>query len=153
MTAPVKSSTLKSDRFTIQDLTREFDVTSRTLRHYEDQGLLTPAREGQSRIYSGADRARLAWILRGRNVGFSLAEISEMLDLYNLGDGRATQRLVTLEKCRHRIKALESQRADIDATIKELNGFCDLIDDLDLCPDTGKLISKTTGKKPKIHMP
>lgn len=143
----------KEERFTIKDLTREFDVTSRTLRHYEEQNLLTPSREGQNRVYSAADRTRLAWILRGRNVGFSLSEIAEMLALYDVGDGRTTQRLVTIDKCRARINALEAQRADIDATITELSGFCDLLEDLTPCSETGRLISRSTGKKLHFQKP
>lgn len=119
-----------SQTWTISDLSREFGVTPRTIRFYEDENLLTPAREGQNRIYSARDRARLAWILRGRRVGFSLAEITEMLDLYDLDDGRETQRQVTLEKCRDRLAALENQRADLDATIDELAGFCRLLEEL-----------------------
>ncbi len=114
-------------RYSIADLAREFDVTPRALRFYEAQGLLAPARQGQTRLYSAADRARLAWILRGKRVGFSLAEIAEMLDLYALGDHRITQRRRTLAKCRERIAALESQRADIDQMIAELEAFTELL--------------------------
>jgi DNA-binding transcriptional MerR regulator len=119
-----------SQTWTISDLSKEFGVTPRTIRFYEDEGLLTPQRDGQNRIYDARDRARLAWILRGRRVGFSLAEITEMLDLYDLDDGREKQRTVTLEKCRERLAALVSQRADLDATIDELNSFCRLLEEL-----------------------
>jgi DNA-binding transcriptional MerR regulator len=111
------------ETFTITDLAAAFNVTPRAIRFYEDQGLISPQRAGQARIYSRRDRARLAWILRGKNVGFSLAEIREMLDLYDAGDGRAKQRKLTIEKCRQRIDALREQRADIDATIDELESF------------------------------
>ena len=116
--------------YTITDLCEEFDVTPRALRFYEDEGLIAPRRHGLSRIYGWRDRARLAWILRGKRVGFSLAEIREMIDLYDIGDGRQVQRQVTLERCRARIRTLEQQKHDIDAALAELNEFVALIEPL-----------------------
>jgi len=124
--APVASRD-DCDHFTISDLSSEFDVTARALRFYEDEGLIAPERRGLHRIYSHRDRARLAWILRGKRVGFSLAEIREMIDLYDIGDGRQAQRQVTLERCRDRIATLSRQKADIDAAIAELQGFVELL--------------------------
>ena len=114
--------------YSISDLCEEFGVTARALRFYEDEGLIAPERRGTARIYSHRDRARLAWILRGKRVGFSLAEIREMIDLYDIGDGRNTQRNVTIERCRARIEALTAQKRDIDDAIAELDEFVSLLE-------------------------
>jgi DNA-binding transcriptional MerR regulator len=104
--------------YTISQLAREFAVTPRALRFYEDKGLLTPRREGLNRVYSHRDRARLQLILRGKRVGLSLIEIKEILDLYKV-DQRA-QAQTALKKYKARIVALEVQREDIDAAIETL---------------------------------
>ncbi|HYS49118.1 MAG TPA: MerR family DNA-binding transcriptional regulator [Xanthobacteraceae bacterium] len=109
------------DVFTIQDLTKEFGVSARTLRFYEEKRLLDPRRNGEQRLYSRRDRARLRYVLLGKSVGFSLEEVREMLDLYDLGDGQRTQLQVTLAKFQERIVRLERQRADIDRAIAELS--------------------------------
>ncbi|MCA1662256.1 MAG: MerR family DNA-binding transcriptional regulator [Novosphingobium sp.] len=122
---------LARESFTISDLSNEFGVTARALRFYEDEGLIAPSRSGLARIYSKRDRARLAWILRARNVGFSLSEIRELIDLYDLGDGRAEQRRTTLIRCREKIAELKGQRADLDASIRELTDFVAMLESRD----------------------
>lgn len=113
--------------FTISDLSSAFGVTPRTIRFYEGEGLIAPRRAGTQRLYSKGDRARLQWILRGRNVGFSLSEIRELLDLYKPG-ARDAQMRAARERCLDRLRALEAQRADIDATIAELSQFVATLD-------------------------
>jgi DNA-binding transcriptional MerR regulator len=105
--------------FTIRQLTKEFSVTARTLRFYEDEGLIAPERRGQTRIYSVKDRARIILILRGRRLGFSLAEIREYLDLYDQ-TANARQLMHARKKFEERIVAFERQKVDIDVAINEL---------------------------------
>jgi DNA-binding transcriptional MerR regulator len=106
--------------FTIRDLGREFGVTARTLRFYEEKGLLSPQRDGQDRLYGRRDRARLKYVLMGKCVGFSLDEIREMLDLYDLGDRQETQLKSAQGKFQDRIGRLEKQKAEIDRALAEL---------------------------------
>ena len=114
--------------YTISQLCREFGVTPRALRFYEDQGLLSPSRQGLARIYSYRDRARLKLIMRGKRVGLALAEIREILELYQREDGEIAQNATALKKFRERIVALERQREDIDAAIQELHEASDRLE-------------------------
>lgn len=118
------------NEFTMTRMTREFGVTARTLRHYEEKGLVTPRRDGSSRFFGPRDRARLKLVLQGKRVGFSLDEIREMLDLYDLKDGQETQMKVALEKFRDRISRLEGQKREIDRAIADLTRTCDVISGL-----------------------
>ena len=109
-----------SRHYSIRELTKELGVTARTLRHYEDEGLIAPTRNGQQRVYSARDRARITLILRGRRVGFTLAEIGEILDLYDSNDGGAAQLAYARKKFSSRIAALEQQKLDVDESLAEL---------------------------------
>lgn len=105
--------------YTISQLAREFEVTPRALRFYEDKGLLAPHRDGMNRVYSHRDRAKLQLILRGKRVGLSLVEIKEILDLYKV-DQRA-QATAALKRFKARVVALETQREDVEAAIDTLH--------------------------------
>ena len=118
---------LAMKHYSIGEMCDAFGVTARALRFYEDESLIAPERRGTTRLYTDRDRARLAWILRGKRVGLSLADIKELLDLYDVGDNRRTQRLKTVERCQEQVDRLKEQRVDIDATITELEGFIALV--------------------------
>lgn len=113
--------------FSIGDLAREFGVTLRALRFYEDKGLLTPERDGMNRLYTRRDRARLKLILMGKRVGFSLLEIKEMLDLYDLKDGQTTQLKVAQQKFAAQLSALEDQKREVERAIAELSRTLDIV--------------------------
>ena len=115
--------------FTIRQLCLEFKCTPRALRFYEDKGLLAPARQGLNRVYSYKDRARLQMILRGKRVHLSLAEIREILDLYDKNDGGAAQSVRMLKRFRERIATLEVQREDLDSAINELKTACERLEE------------------------
>lgn len=115
--------------FTIRELTREFGLTARALRFYEEKGLLAPTRQGQDRLYSRRDRSRLRLVLMGKWVGFSLEEVKAMLDLYDLGDGGVTQMKVARTKYREQVGRLAAQRRDIDTAMNELQRAIAVIDE------------------------
>lgn len=110
--------------WSITELADEFGLTTRAIRFYEDKGLLTPERRGQTRVYHPRDRARLILIVRGKNVGLALSEIKEILSLYDQHDGCETQNRVAVDKFRRRIASLRQQRDEIDLQIKTLEESC-----------------------------
>ena len=113
----------KEEVFGIGDLAREFDITPRTIRFYEDQGLLFPARQGQIRVYSQRDRVRLKLILRSKRLGFSLKETKETLDIYDSPEGESGQLQRAIEQIRGRKAELHEQARDIEIIVKELEAI------------------------------
>jgi DNA-binding transcriptional MerR regulator len=107
--------------WTIADLAEEFGVTHRTIRHYEDRGLLSPERRGTVRVFHNRDRVRLALILRGRRLGFSLHEISTIVNMYDEQPGEAGQLQYLLDQIEVRRADLEQRRRDIEETLAELD--------------------------------
>lgn len=112
---------VREQTYTITDLAREFDITPRAIRFYEDQGLLTPSRSGRARVYSRTDRTRLKLTLRGKRLGFSLADIKELLDMYDGVRNSAPQLQRFLTGLAARRAALEQQRLDIEAVMQEID--------------------------------
>lgn len=110
-----------AETFSMTQLAREFDLTSRAIRYYEQEGLIAPSRRGRTRVFSLRDRTRLRLIQRGRRLGFSIAEIREILDLYDGRDGERGQLVHFVRKIRERRASLEVQRRDIDAILEELD--------------------------------
>ena len=112
-----------SQTYTIRELADAFDVTTRTIRFYEDEGLLSPKRDGQNRIFRSRDRVRLKLILRGKRLGFTLAEIKEIVGMYDAPPGESGQLTLFIEKLRERRAELEDKRRDIDETLAELDAL------------------------------
>jgi DNA-binding transcriptional MerR regulator len=112
-----------ADTYTISELASEFGVTTRTIRYYEDQGLLSPKREGMNRVFSSRDRVRLKLALRGKRLGFSLSEIRELFDLYDFSRDEKRQLEEFLVRLERRRATLEQQREDIEVMINEINFF------------------------------
>ena len=118
--APAKNTPRDSARiYSIAELAREFAITARTIRFYEDEGLIKPRRQGLTRLYSAHDRTRLGWILRGKRLGFSLSEIKQLLDLYQVDRTGVQQLRELLRRSRLHIGDLERKRRDLDAHINE----------------------------------
>ena len=113
----------KEATYTIGELASEFDVTSRALRLYEESELLAPKREGTKRIYAERDRVRLRLILRAKRLGWSLAEVKEIFDLYDSSHGKEAQLVLLLEKLEERRKYLEMQQKDIENSLEDLENI------------------------------
>lgn len=109
--------------YSITELAQEFGVTTRTIRHYEDQGLLAPARQGVARVFSGRDRVRLKLALRGKRLGFGLNEIKELFDLYDISKDERHQLEAFLSKLERRKALLEQQREDVEVMLREIEFF------------------------------
>jgi DNA-binding transcriptional MerR regulator len=113
--------------YTITELAAEFTVTLRTIRFYEEQGMLSPQRQGRNRVYAARDRVRLKLILRGKRLGLSLAEISEIIDLYEFARDESSQAIKLLARLTDRKKQLIQQREDIEQVmhdIEQLEQYC-----------------------------
>ena len=111
---------MSTDTMTIREMCDAFEVTPRTLRFYESKELLFPIRQGQKRLFTRRDRARLKLILRGKRFGFSLEEIRQLLDLYHMGDQQQTQLARTYEIARDRLADMEEQRNELTEAIVDL---------------------------------
>ena len=109
-----------TESYGIAELAREFDITTRTVRFYEDKGLLSPERDGQRRIYGPRDRVRLKLIMRGKRLGLSLEEIGELMDLYDADPSEVTQLTRFIDVIRARKSALEVQKQDIEDSLAEM---------------------------------
>ena len=118
------------ETMTIREMCDAFDVTPRTLRFYESKELLFPIRDGQKRLFTRRDRARLKLILRGKRFGFSLEEIRQLLELYHVGNQQETQLKRTLEVAQTRLEDLEQRRTELDAAISEMKSQMDLVRDM-----------------------
>jgi DNA-binding transcriptional MerR regulator len=111
------------DRYTISELAQEFGTTTRTIRYYEDQGLLSPGREGPNRVFSNRDRVRLKLALRAKRLGFSLSEIRELFELYDVSRDEQRELEMFLTKLNRRRTMLEQQREDIEIMLNEISFF------------------------------
>ena len=107
--------------YSISDLAQEFNLTTRAIRFYEDEGLLQPGRNGRRRVYSVRDRVRLKLILRGKRLGFSLSDVRDIIEMYDLDAGETGQLRYFLNQIQERREALKQQRSDIDLTLRELD--------------------------------
>ena len=109
------------DYYTISELTREFDVSTRTLRFYEDEGLIQPARRGRTRLFRPADRHLIRQILRGKRLGFSINEIREIIQIYREPPGEVGQLNLLLRRIEEKKEELRQKRRDLEDTLAELD--------------------------------
>jgi DNA-binding transcriptional MerR regulator len=116
----VHNRAVPAQTWSIAELATEYDVTLRTIRFYEDRGLLTPERRGTVRVYHPRDRVRLGLILRGKRLGFSLDEIATIVDMYDAEPGEEGQLVYLLDQITHRRADLEQRRQDLEQTLEEL---------------------------------
>ena len=129
---------MSEQTYSIGQMCADFDVTPRTLRFYEQKELLTPIREGQKRIFTQRDRGRLKLILRGKRFGFSLEDIRQWLNLYDLGDGGVTQLTLWIENATRQMDTLRAQRDELEDAMSELQNLIDVAD--------GELASRSADK-------
>jgi DNA-binding transcriptional MerR regulator len=113
--------TASTDFFSVTELADELGITPRAIRFYETKGLIKPRRAGTTRVYTHRDRARMQLILRGKRLGFTLADIGEYLDLYDVDPSQDKQTQLLLEKIEKRVSELEQQREDLETTLLELD--------------------------------
>ena len=132
-----------NDQFSITDLAREFSITTRTIRFYEEKGLLTPQRQGSSRIFNMTDRIRLKLILRGKCLGFSLEESRDIIGMYEPETANTRQLEVLLDKIHEKQQLLEQQKKEINKMLKDLKNT------EQICLDTLSIQSKTRTDKAK----
>ena len=115
------STTQKHEYHTITELTKEFGISTRTIRFYEDEGLIRPMRRGRTRLFRPTDRRKLMFILRGKRLGFSIAEIREIMNMYKEPPGEEGQLRLLIKRIDEKRGELEQKRIDIDLTIQELD--------------------------------
>ncbi|MFT5209819.1 MAG: DNA-binding transcriptional MerR regulator [Flavobacterium sp.] len=112
-----------SQTYKISELAKEFNVTTRTIRFYEDKGMLTPTRQGLTRIYNAADRTKLKLILRGKRLGLTLDESFDIIDMYSPGKSNADQLQTLISKIQERRLRLEQQMQDLEIMVLDLQGY------------------------------
>jgi len=118
---------MSNETYSISDLSKEFDVTTRAIRLYEESGLLSPERDGSKRIYQERDKVRLQLIMRGKRIGFTLAQVKEMFDLYDSKpiEGEKKQIVYLLEVMEQRLEVLQLQRKELELAVVDIESVCE----------------------------